>query len=348
MSLDNINYLELKQKVVGNERRIELLNDIMANGTFLPKTVTYKDIDDDFKRWADEDLRIVSDEGNVFPTMSLFSNQRFSEYSQSWKYTDSNNNLLLNFKTITRENNPQYGKIQAGLWNIPGDRFYTMKRLKVLDDNGTESLLSLKMKQPVAVDFMFKLSIFTTKYAKINEFNALMVKKFSSRQCYIRPNEHYMPMTLESISDESEYNIDDRQFYSQTYNIKVMGYIITEDDYRIDEVPLKRGIHINSFDKQVRKAEAEIIEDENSNAITLVIDFPVGKNTCEFNVDIDFIINNVVTDNIISNYLFSINDTEAIKGSDNIIVKENDSFSFKIKRKNKMQPSKITLIGKLK
>ena len=66
-------------------------------------------------------------------------------------------------------------------------------------------------------------------------------KSFNSRQCYITPNNHYMPMTLESISDESSYNIDDRQFYGQTYQIKVMGYIITEDDYRVEEVPLKRG-----------------------------------------------------------------------------------------------------------
>ena len=69
MSLNNINHLDLRQQVVGNEKRLELLNDIMANGTFLPKTVIYKDIDDDFRRWVDEDLRIVSDDGKVFPTM---------------------------------------------------------------------------------------------------------------------------------------------------------------------------------------------------------------------------------------------------------------------------------------
>lgn len=348
MSLNNINHLDLRQQVVGNEKRLELLSDIMANGTFLPKTVVYKDIDDDFRRWVDEDLRIVSDDGKVFPTMSLFSNQRFSEYSQSWKYTDTNNNLLLNFKTITRENNPQYGKIQAGLWNIPGERFYTMKMMKVLDDNGTESLISLKMKQPVSIDFMFKLGVFTTKYSKINEFNTLMNKKFSSRQCYIRPNGHYMPMTLESISDESEYNIDDRQFYSQTYNIKIMGYIITDEDYRVDEIPLKRGIYINGVNRKIRKAEAEIIEDEDNNSITLNIDFPVGKNTCDFTVDIDFIINKITTQNIISSYLFSINDSDVQKDSDEIEINENDKFSFRIKRKDKNSPSKITLTGTLR
>ena len=35
-----------------------------------------------------------------------------------------------------------------------------------------------------------------------------------------------MPMFLDAINDESEYTIDDRKFYSQSYQIKVMGYII--------------------------------------------------------------------------------------------------------------------------
>ena len=306
MSLNNINYLELRQTSEGNERRLELLSDIMANGTFIPKTVEYKDIDDDFKRWSSDELKVISEDGRLFPTMVLFSNQRFSEYSQSWKYTDSNNNLLLNFKTVTRENNPKYGKIQAGLWNIPGERFYTMKRMKVLDDNGTESLLSLKMKQPVAVDLMYKLSIFTNKYDKINEFNTTINQKFASRQCYIRPNEHFMPMILEDISDESEYNIDDRQFYSQTYTIKVMGYIITENDYRVDEIPLKRGGALQGLEvsKNIKTPEAEIIEYEDNDNVVINVTFPVGKNKCVFNIDTNIVIKKVNVENIKPNYQF--------------------------------------------
>lgn len=249
-----LNYLQLEEQSEGNERRYEMLSDILNDGTFLPKTVEYKDIDQSFKEWVDG-LSIISDEGHEFPTMSLFSNQRFSEYSQSWKYVDSNANLLLNFKTVLRENNPEYGNIQNKYWNIPGERFYLAKRKIVLDDNGSESFLDLKMKQPVAIDFEYKVSIFTTKYEKINEFNTLINKRFSARQDYIQPNGHYMPMILDSISDESQYNISDRQFYSQTYKIKVMGYIITEDSYRIEEHPLKVGVN---FGMNIRKKKADV------------------------------------------------------------------------------------------
>ena len=250
-----LNSLQLHTQSVGNERRLEMLNDILENGTFIPNTIEYKDIDESFKKWV-ESLTITSDEGKEYPTMSLFSNQRFSEYSQSWKYVDANKNLLLNFKTITRDNNPKGGTIQGNLWNIPGDRFYTMKKKRVLDDNGSESLLVLKMKQPVSVDLMYKVSIFTTKYSSINEFNTIINKLFAEHQCYLKVQGHFMPMTLESISDESQYNIDDRQFYSQSFKIRVMGYIITENDYKVEERPLKVGINL-SLPNKIKKASIE-------------------------------------------------------------------------------------------
>ena len=241
MKRKNLNFLDLQRHKVGDEQRLETLKGILEGGTFLPKTLTYEDIDKAFQKWV-EKLEIISDDGTKYPTMSLFSNQRFSEYSQSWKFVDKNKNLLLNFKTITRDNNPESGKIQGGLWNIPGDRFYVMKKKRVLDDNGSESLLVLKMRQPVAVDFMYKVSIFFFLYTDLNEFNTLINKAFAARQAYICPNGHYIPMTLESINDSSQYNIDDRQFYAQTFQIKAMAYIITADDYRTEEMPIKTGM----------------------------------------------------------------------------------------------------------
>jgi len=50
----------------------------------------------------------------------------------------------------------------------------------------------------------------------INEMNELMHYEFSAIDCYISPNDHPMSMTLEDISDNSEYDINDRKFYSQT------------------------------------------------------------------------------------------------------------------------------------
>ena len=40
-----LNDIELKSASVGNERRLELLSQIVKDGTFLPKTVEYSDIE---------------------------------------------------------------------------------------------------------------------------------------------------------------------------------------------------------------------------------------------------------------------------------------------------------------
>jgi hypothetical protein len=343
----NLNDLNLHQPLLGNERRLEMFNDIVANGVPLPKAVTYQDIDDDFKRWVNEDLVIVDDNGNKFPTMSLFSNQRFSEYSQSWSFTDKNNNLLLNFKTVTRENNPQYGKIQGGLWNIPGDRFYTMQKVKHLDENGTESLLVFKMREPVAVDFKYKLTIFATKFQYINDFNTIMVKKFAARQCYIRPNGHYMSMILEGINDESEYNIDDRQFYSQSYDIKVMGYILTEDDFRVYEEPLKQGFSFMQLPKRKKKtSDVEIEETKGKyfDEISLEVTFPKNSTKTEFTIDTDFIVKNIELENVTKNYRIIVKDDE-LQENKIISFKENDKIKITINKRNPIKESKLILKG---
>lgn len=344
-----LNSLNLRTISEGKERRLELLSDIMKDGTFLMKTVEYPDIDADFKRWVEDDLRITYN-GTLFPTMVLYSNQRFTEYSQTWKYTDSNKNLILNFKTITRENNPQYGKIQNGLWNIPGNRFYTMKRQLVLDDNGSESLLFLKVKQPLAIDLNYKLSIFTTNIQAINDFNEIVNDAFKARQAYIRPNGHYMPMILESITDKSSYQISDRQFYSQTFNIRVMAYIIREEDMKVEEVPLKHGIKFGAYlNKKKAAVDLEIdpcdpYERFDHLPLRLVVGFPKCVKKVEFDgLGQNFIINSVKTENIID-YKIYVND-ELMGPEFPIGIKGDENVRILIKFKSSMQPGLLVFSG---
>lgn len=340
----NINFLQLYKQKVGNEQRLETLKGILDGGTFLPKTLEYEDIDKAFRDWV-ESLEIIDQEGQKYPTMSLFSNQRFSEYTQSWKFTDKNKNLLLNFKAITRQNNPEGGEIQSKLWNIPGDRFYTMKKKRVLDDNGSESLLVLKMRQPVAIDFIYKVSLFTSKYTDLNDFNTLINKKFAARQAYICPNGHYIPMILESISDSSEYNIDDRQFYAQVFQIKVMGYIITKDDYRMDEVPLKISVNVPQIDDTKADVEIDEPEGETENGYqkaVLTLDFPISCDKTKFLLDIDFVVTDIKFTNI-------INDSIEITANDNVVnavvpfVLE-DSSEVKVSIRRKISRRKATIV----
>ena len=345
MGLKNINYLNVDNNYTGNERRDEIAAMPFDKSALCPKTVVYKDIDDEFRIWC-QNLKIVTDSGVEFPTMTLYSNQRFSEYSQSWKYVDDNNNLLLNFKTVNRESNPMNGSIQSGLWNIPGDRFYTIKRLKVLDDNGTESLVSVKLKQPTAIDLNFKLSLFTNMYQKINEFNMLINELFASKQCYIAPNGYYMPMTLESVGDESEYSLDDRQFYSQTYTIRVHGFILTEDDIRVYEEPIKVKGNICGLNKRLASVEIEDLPctEKNEYKVEIMINFPKCVREARFTMDESIIIDAFSYENLVSTCTLYVNGIIVDKPIGKKIM-EDDVVKITVRPRNPLKPSVLKISG---
>jgi hypothetical protein len=343
------------------ETRASYYEEVFKDATSIPRTLEYRDIDETFKSWVDKELEVVF-EDRCLPTMSLFSNQRFSEYMQSWQYTDENKNILMNFKTVTRENNPQAGKHQGNSWNIPGDRFYTMKREEVLNDNGKISYRDYQVKQPKVVDLTYKVSIVTNKYELINEFNVKIHDKFKARQCYIRPNGHYIPMTLENISDESEYNLDDRTFFSQVYTIKVMGYILTETDFRVIESPLvslKCVSGLSNGGKRTRptielEEDGEIYKcvngEEDSNyyyqPITLTIFFSkCDDDNVEFTMDCDLIGVESELENI-EYYKVKINDEYFENYNFNSTVfYDGEKIRIKIKRDILGDESKIIIRG---
>lgn len=218
------------------ELRLNYDKEELKDGSPFPNPLTYEDIDREFKKWVEEGLAI-SYEGKNLPTMTLFSNQRFSEYMQSWTFTDEDHNPILNFKTINRENNPKSGTINGESKNIPGEHTWLMKRLVATDKNNREYYIEYRMKQPFGVDLVYKVSLFTNKYELLNQFNQLVNDRFKAIDVYIRPNGHYISMKLDDISDDSEYSLDDRQYYSQSYTITVRAYIIPEDSFIVHEVP---------------------------------------------------------------------------------------------------------------
>lgn len=311
------NHLELRNFPDPVERRKNINKEIVRHSDYLPKTVDYEDIDRAFKEWVEKELSITVD-GKELPTMVLYTNQRFSEYMQSWSYTDENNNIRINFKTVSRENNPSYGSIHGKLYNIPGDRFYKLKSVRAVDESGRRYRVDYEMKQPTSIDFSYKVSIMSNRYTALNDLNELVNKKFNSLQAYISPNGHYMPMFLENISDESEYNINDRQFFSQSFSITVRGYIIKEDDLRVSENPAVALVCFEGDTARRRKTTIDLIEYEPcdpppsryyNKPISIDIDFcfcaPAKGKTPEFTIGEHFTLNGIdeltVENNIIEN-----------------------------------------------
>lgn len=253
-----LNKIRTRHHAFGIERRRNLSKIVLEHGTPFPLSIEYEDIDKAMFDWVDKKLDI-SYNGKKLPTYKMFSNQKISEYMQTWDNTDAEGNIVMNFKTLTRENNPQHGENQGQIYNVPGDRFYPMFYVPVLQKNGEEAYDVYSMKQPLAVDFNYTINIIVDKYELLNRFNEMINAEFAGLESYISPNGHPMPMLLSSINDESEYAIDDRKFYSQTYIVKLMGYIIRKQDYKVEKVPsrfimrfIDNGIAVHKGKRQLK------------------------------------------------------------------------------------------------
>ena len=117
------------------------------------------------------------------------------------------------------------------------------------------------MKQPFAVNLIYTIGVFTNSYKILNEMNTLVHKQFKSLEKYIFPNGFAIPMELNSVSDESEYTIDDRKYYSQTYQIKVMAFIITKNDYVVTKIPSRvRMPFVGGMNSRRKKEQEETFE----------------------------------------------------------------------------------------
>ncbi len=340
-----IQTVKLKDTEYGYPRRKSYGKTILNKETVFPKPLEYEDIDNEFFKFVSDELK-MSINGKNIPTFTLYSNQRFSEYSQSWSHVDDDGNLLMNFKTVNRENNPKPGENQGGLWNIPGDQRYTLLIRDVLEDNGEESYEIYSMSQPYCVDLTYRISIITDIYENINYFNELINSKFKSRQCYIRPNGHFIPMVLEEINDNTEYTVSERKFYNQTVIIKAMAYIIKEEDFKVEKKPKRIKLFMQG---DTKRPKPEINIDEyfkdkvGYKSIELTIDLKEYHNKVEFVIDTDFVIEKTELYNL-RNIRLSVNDMPYYidKG---FKVKENDSIKIIVNHIDPSINSQIKFIG---
>ena len=323
----NITQPNKYKAIRGNMTRIGYQNRILEKAPIFPKPLEYDDIDNAMFEFVDKQIDIVI-EGELIPTYTLYSNQRFSEYSQMWEHSDEFGNLYLHFKTINREKNPFFGENQGSLWNIPGKRKYTLLQEQVLDDNGTESYEIYTMRQPYAVDLSYSINFVTTTLDNLNKFNQKINKLFAARQYYIRPNGHYIPMVVDEISDETSYSISERKFYVQSVKLKLMAYLIEPEDFEVKKYP-KRVNTMLKGDKFRKKVCVEIEEEDNpmkNKTINVNMAFQPYKWKTQFIFDTDMIVERINTENVrnvrvmINDELFYTEKQFKLKDNDNIVI----------------------------
>lgn len=225
------NNIKLINPKVGYERREELVDFLSDKNTFLPQGVHYKDMDTTFIDFVKEDIKIVID-GEEVPVIFL-TIQRYAEFTKTWQFTDEYKNIKLPFITIVRKPDVQVGTNYAGKYNIPGKPLYTY--YKVPTNDGARTGVDIyKVPQPTSVDITYEVRLFTNKMSDLNLYNEKIQRAFNARQYYIWPKGHPMPLTLESIGDESNINdFENRRFYVQPFEMKLAGYILDENDFEV-------------------------------------------------------------------------------------------------------------------
>lgn len=353
--LENLH--KLRHKAYGVERRRNMSKMILEHAPNFPLSVTYVDIDNAFQEWVEKTLEI-SYNGNKLPTFKLFSNQRINEYAQTWSHLDETGNLILNFKTVTRDNNPSKGENQGQWYNIPGNRDYPMFIVPSIQENGVEAYDMYSMKQPFSIDLIYTLTLVSSKYDLINEFNMMVNNEFKAINAYIAPNNHYMPMLLDNISDESEYSLDDRKYYSQTYRIKVKAYIIRESDYKVTKLPSRVVVRFLDDKTKIKQPRIKIKEEDYfkdecclreetdpffNKLITLIIKFPNCEKKAKFNIDTDFVIREIKTTNVYD-FVISVNE-EFQNIDDEINIYNGDELFFEIEKDEFDVDSSIIIKG---
>lgn len=342
----NITKVQLvNNKNYGLARRKSYAKTILEDAPVFPKPLEYEDIDRAMFEFVEKEIEMAIN-GKLIPTFTLFSNQRFSEYSQSWQHTDEEGNLLMNFKTINRENNPKPGNNQGGYRNIPGDRRYTLLIKDVLEDNGRECYEIYSMKQPFSVDLTYRISIVTNIFEYINTFNEIVNDLFKSIQYYIRPNGYWIPLTLEEITDNSEYSIQDRKFYNQTVTISAKAYIIRKNDFKVEKKPKNIKLFMEGDTRRPKPTiniEEYYTDKIEYKSIDMTIDFKELETKVEFDIDTDFVVTEIKTTNV-RGFRMSVNDTPYYvdKGFE---LKNGDNVKIVLRMVDELDTSQIQFIG---
>jgi len=339
--LTNINIVNGK---IGPERRQEILDGIADNGTFLPRGVLEEDMDESFVEFVGKDLTITVD-GQKVPVIFL-TIQRWTEFSKTWQFSDKYKNIELPFITVVRKPDIQQGQNQAGLWNIPGNRTYTYMKVPT-NVGGRKGIDTYKIPQPTSVDITYEVRLFTNRMKDLNKLNRVVQRAFQSRQYYINVKGHPMPIHLETIGDES--NIDDfenRRFYVQLFEMKLLGYILDEDDFEVIptinravmlmEIDENQGRHI-TFDPMVR-----------GNAVTYSFVFK-PRSELTFSFTAQYAINFTQLTNIenITNIIILVNGVQVLNGltlPSPLVIQANDIITITI-AKTYLITGKFQLLG---
>lgn len=332
----------------GFNRRQEILDWVSGKETFLPRGVDYEDIDREFLNYIKDEINFQI-KGEKVPVIFL-TLQRWSEFNKFWGVSDEYKDIKLPFITIIREPNPQNGTQQGGMKNIPGKRYYTYYKVPTIV-GGKRGVDLYQIPQPTSVDFLYKVTLFTTKMKDLNSFNERIQLLYNSLQKYIFPKGHPMASKLESISDQSEIqDFENRRFFVQEFEILLLGYVLNERDFIVKQTV--RNISVNNIIDNTSLEQNNLIRSENNENIYLEFIFnPLTSLFFEFVSDFTARIDLIYNAINLTNIKISINGILIFDGLDmsnnTFIINNNDVILIEVVKINNNLTSNFKMNGNI-
>ena len=256
-------------------RREELLEKINKDGTYLPKSILHADLDGGFLNFVKEDLKLVVD-GKTVPTVDIIiTTQNWIQFTETWTFQNQDKNAEPPFVTIVRNPEVKYGTNPSILYTIPNRKLFFYAQVPTWD--GQRSGLDIyKIPQPVPVDITFSVKIVCNRMRELNQFNKIVLEKFSSRQAYTVIKGHYIPIVMNNITDESVMDVEKRKYYVQSYEFTMLGFLIDEDEFEVSPA-VSRVLQVIEFEKTTTKRAKK--KDLENTVISNEILFVIGNTT---------------------------------------------------------------------
>ena len=215
----------------GMDRIEELMRLTNTETNYLPRTILLEDLDQALFDYVNLEGMQLTIDGRLTPTFYL-DNDRWGEFAKTWKFVDNDNNVPTPYITVRRIDK-QAGTRLGTKYRIPQPRKFRYMNVPILD-NGEIIYLQFRMPEPVNVDMIYEVALFTKYRVDVNLYDEQVLKNFASRQEYVWIKGNPLPLLFEGFAESNPIeNIDGDRFFVSKYALKILGFIQDEKEFEI-------------------------------------------------------------------------------------------------------------------
>jgi hypothetical protein len=215
----------------GMDRIEELMRLTDTKTKYLPRTILLEDIDQAVFDYVNLDGMKLTIDNKIVPSFYL-DNDRWGEFSKTWKFMDNDKNVPTPYITVRRIDK-QAGTRLGKKYRVPQPRKFRYMNVPILDE-GQIIYLQFRMPEPTNVDMTYEVALFTKYRVDVNVYDEQVLKNFASRQEYLNVKGNPIPLLFEGFAEANPIeNIDGDRFFVSKYALKTLGFIQDEKEFEI-------------------------------------------------------------------------------------------------------------------